>query len=325
MISLRSCSVAAIAACLALPAAALGQAEYPVRAVRIIVPFAAGGPTDITARLVADKLAAQWRQPVIVENRPGAGGNLGADAVAKSAPDGYTVVLGVTGSHAINTSLSKSMPYHPLRDFEAVSQATIFPNAIVVHPAVPVNTLQELIALAKREPGKLSYGSDGNGTASHLGMELLKARGGFNVVHVPYKGSAPMLTDLVSGQLQVGITGLPTVQAYARAGRLKVLAVTTPARSSGAPEVATVAEQGFAGFAAAPWSGFFVPKGTPKPVIEKLAADMIAAMQSPDVKQKMADLGSSMVASRPEEFRAFVAQEIDQWAEAVRISGAQVD
>jgi tripartite-type tricarboxylate transporter receptor subunit TctC len=309
-----------------LPGAAQPQSvAFPAHAVRVIVPFAAGGPTDITARLIAEKLAAKWGQAVVIENRPGAGGNLGSDIVAKSPPDGYTIALGVTGSHAINTSLSKNMPYHPLRDFEAVTQATIFPNAIVVHPGVPANTLPELIALAKREPGRYSYGSDGNGTASHLGMELLKTRAGINIVHVPYKGSAPMLTDLVGGQIQIGITGLPTVQAYARSGKLKVLAVTTAERVAAAPELATVAEQGYAGFSAAPWAGFFVPKGTPKAVVDKLATDMIAAMRSPDVTQRLADLGSSIVASRPDEFRAFVAREIETWAEAVKVSGAQVD
>jgi tripartite-type tricarboxylate transporter receptor subunit TctC len=300
-------------------------AGFPSKPVRMIVPFAPGGPTDIAARVIGEKLSARWSQPVIIDNRPGAGGNVGSDIAAKSAPDGYTVVLGVTGSHAINLSLMKQMPYHPLKDFEPLTQATIFPNAIAVHPDVPAKNLKELIELAKRQPGKLSYGSDGNGTASHLGMELMKSKSGLDMVHVPYKGSAPMLTDLVAGQVQVGITGLPAMQAHANARRIRLLAVTTSSRVPSNPDIPTVAEQGFAGFAAAPWAGFFVPRGTPRPIVDKLAADMIAVMQMPEVRERMAGMGSTIVASRPEEFRAFLEKEIQQWAEAVRISGAKAE
>lgn len=318
--------IAACALTLA-PAIALAQlaGDYPSRPVRLIVPFAPGGPTDIAARLIGEKLGARWNQQIVIDNRPGAGGNLGSDIAAKSAPDGYTMVLGVTGSHAINISLMKQMPYHPLRDFEPVTQATIFPNAIAVHPSLPAKNLKELIDLAKRQPGKLSYGSDGNGTASHLGMELVKSKAGLDMVHVPYKGSAPMLTDLVAGQVQVGITGLPAMQGHAAAGRIRLLAVTTAARVASNPDVPTVAEQGFAGFAAAPWAGFFVPKGTPRAIVEKLAAELIAVMQLPDVRERMAGMGSTLVASRPGEFRAFLEKEIQQWAEAVRVSGAKVE
>lgn len=298
---------------------------FPVRPVRLIVPFAPGGPTDIAARVIGERLAARWGQQVVVDNRPGAGGNVGSDLAAKSAPDGYTMVLGVTGSHAINISLMKQMPYHPLNDFEAVTQATSFPNAIAVHPDVPARSLGELVELARRQPDRLSYGSDGNGTASHLGMELIKSKFELRMVHVPYKGSAPMLADLVGGQVQVGITGLPAMQAHASAGRIRILAVTTPARVASNPDVPTVAEQGFAGFAAAPWSGFFVPRGTPRPIVEKLSADLIAVMRLPEVRDRMAAMGSTIVASRPEEFRAFLEKEIQQWAEAVKISGARVD
>jgi tripartite-type tricarboxylate transporter receptor subunit TctC len=217
------------------------------------------------------------------------------------------------------------MPYHPLKDFEPITQATIFPNANAVHPEVPAKNLKELIELAKRQPGKLSYGSDGSGTASHLGMELVKSKSGADMVHVPYKGSAPMLTDLVTGQVQVGITGLPAMQAHASAGRIRLLAVTTSSRVPSNPDIPTVAEQGFTGFAAAPWAGFFVPKGTPRPVVDKLAADMIAVMQTPEVRERMAGMGSTIVASRPDEFRAFLEKEIQQWAEAVRISGAKAE
>lgn len=309
---------------LAVPLAAQ-TTDFPNKPVRIVVPFPPGGATDITARVVAEKLSVKWGQPVLIENRAGAGGNVGSNLVAKSAADGYNIVLGVTGSHAINVSLFKKMPYHPLSDFEPLTQATIYPNAIVVNPQVPANNLQELIALLKKEPGKLSYGSDGNGTASHLGMEILKSRANVQLIHIPYRGSTPMITDLLGGTLMVGITGLPAVQQHLKAGKLKMIAITTPQRVLGAPDYKTVAEQGFANFNAAPWAGFFAPKGTPKPVVDKLSNDLIEALKQPDVMQKMNELGSTVVGNRPDEFRQFVSRQIEMWAEGVTISGATVD
>lgn len=299
--------------------------DFPNKSVRIVVPFTAGGATDITARLVAEKLSAKWGQAVIIDNKPGAGGNLGSDLVAKSAPDGYNIVLGVTGSHAINTSLFKKMPYHPVTDFEPLTQATIFPNAIVVTPQVPANNLQELIALLKKDPSKYSYGSDGNGTGSHLGMEILKSRAGVQLTHIPYKGSTPMITDLLGGTLTVGITGLPALQQHIKAGKLKLIGLTTAQRSPSYPDYKTVAEQGFPNFNAAPWAGFLAPKGTPKAVVDKLSNDLMEALKQPDVVQKMNELGSSVVASRPDEFRQFLVKQIELWAEGVKISGATVD
>lgn len=299
--------------------------DFPNKSVRIVVPFTAGGATDITARLVGEKLSAKWGQAVIIDNKPGAGGNLGSDLVAKSAPDGYNIVLGVTGSHAINTSLFKKMPYHPVTDFEPLTQATIFPNAIVVNPQVPANNLQELIALLKKDPSKYSYGSDGNGTGSHLGMEILKSRAGVQLTHIPYKGSTPMITDLLGGTLTVGITGLPALQQYIKAGKLKLIGLTTLQRSPSYPDYKTVAEQGFPNFNAAPWAGFLAPKGTPKPVVDKLSNDLIDALKQPDVVLKMNELGSTVVASRPDEFRQFLVKQIEMWSEGVKISGATVD
>ena len=309
---------------LAAPLAAQ-TTDFPNKPVRIVVPFPPGGATDITARVVAEKLSTKWGQPVVIDNKAGAGGNVGSDLVAKSAPDGYNIVLGVTGSHSINISLYKKMPYHPLNDFEPLTQATIYPNAIVVNPQVPANTLPELIALLKKEPGRFSYGSDGNGTASHLGMEILKARANVQLTHIPYKGSTPMITDLLGGTLMVGVTGLPAVQQHLKAGKLKMIAITTPQRAPGAPDYKTVAEQGFANFNAAPWAGFFAPKGTPKPVVDKLALDLADALKQADVAQKMNDLGSTVVGNKPDEFRQFVTRQIEMWAEGVKISGATVD
>ncbi|CAB3719180.1 hypothetical protein LMG3458_03799 [Achromobacter deleyi] len=300
-------------------------AKFPSRPVTLIVPFPAGGATDITARLVAEGLSRKWGQSVIVENRPGAGGNLGSEYVARAKPDGYTLVLGVTGSHGINTSLYKNMRFDPRKDFEPITQATLYPNAIVVGNDVPAKNLTELIALIKKDGNQYSYGSDGNGTASHLGMELLKNQGGFTLAHVPYRGSAPMITDLLGGQIQVGITGLPAVQPYAKSGKLKVIAVTTAQRFPIAPDYPTVAEQGFPGYDAPPWSGFFAPKGTPKPLIDKISADMRAVMADPTAKEKMNAAGSEFTPSTPEEFRAFVDHEVTKWAQAVKISGARID
>ena len=299
--------------------------DFPNKPVRIVVPFPPGGATDITARVVAEKLSTKWGQPVVIDNKAGAGGNVGSDLVAKSAPDGYNIVLGVTGSHSINISLYKKMPYHPLNDFEPLTQATIYPNAIVVNPQVPANNLAELIALLKKEPGKLSYGSDGNGTASHLGMEILKSKANVQLTHIPYRGSTPMITDLLGGTLMVGVTGLPAVQQHLKAGKLKMIAITTPQRAPGAPEYKTVAEQGFANFNAAPWAGFFAPKGTPKPVLDNLATDLADALKQADVVQKMNELGSTVVGNKPGEFRQFVGRQIELWAEGVKISGATVD
>ncbi|GAA5232015.1 tripartite tricarboxylate transporter substrate binding protein [Verticiella sediminum] len=308
------------------PALAASAEDFPQRPVTIVVPFPPGGATDLTARLVGDGLSRKWGQPVVIENRPGAGGNVGSEAVAKAAPDGYTLVLGVTGSHGINVSLYTNMRYHPLESFEPITQATLYPNAIVVNKDVPAENLEQLVALLKTKEGqRYAYGSDGNGTASHLGMELLKNTGGFELIHIPYRGSTPMVTDLLGGQIQVGITGLPAVQSYLKDGQLKLIAVTTGERFSGAPELPTVAEQGFPGFDAPPWSGFFAPKGTPQPIVDKLSTDMREVMSDPELKQKMAAAGSEFTPNSPAEFRTFVEGEIEKWKKAVEISGASVD
>jgi tripartite-type tricarboxylate transporter receptor subunit TctC len=301
------------------------QSNFPHRAVSIVVPFGPGGATDLTARLVAEKLSARWGQPVVVDNRAGAGGNVGSAFVAKAAPDGHTIVLGVTGSHGINISLYPNMPYHPLRDFEALTQATNFPNAIAVHSDVPVQNLRELIALVRSRPGKLSYGSDGNGTASHLGMELVKTEAKVYITHIPYRGGASMLNDLAGKQIEIGITGLPAVLPLAKAGKLRILAITTAERAEVAKDVATVAEQGFPGYVAAPWAGFFAPKGTPTAIVNQLTQDLIWALGQPDVKQRMAAGGSNVVANSSEAFRSFVQRETERWANAVKASGAKLD
>jgi tripartite-type tricarboxylate transporter receptor subunit TctC len=322
---LTACVLGVVATVTATTAKAQDVVPYPTRTVALIVPFAAGGATDITGRLIAEGLSKKWGQPVVVENRPGAGGNLGSEAVMRAAPDGYTLLLGVTGSHSINVSLYKNLRYDPRKDFKTITLATVFPNVIAVNNNVLANNLQELIALAKKGDTHYSYGSDGNGTGSHLGMELLKHRGGFDLTHVPYRGSAPMLIDLMSGEIQVGITGLPAVLPYAKAGKLKILAVTTAERFASAPDYPTVSEQGFPGFAAVPWAGFFAPKNTPDALVNKISFDLREIMSDPVVKQKIAALGNEFAPNTPQQFQKFVEEEIAKWAEAVRISDVTID
>jgi tripartite-type tricarboxylate transporter receptor subunit TctC len=288
------------------------------------VPFPPGGATDAAARLVAVKMSEHWGQPVLVDNRAGAGGNVGSDLVAKSPPDGYTLVMGVTGSHAINTSLYSKMPYDPVANFVAISQVAVVPNVLVVHPSVPAKNLAELVALAKKKPGELNYASLGNGTAAHLGMEMLKSDAGVDITHVPYKGSAPAVSDLIAGQVQMMVDGLPSALPHVKAGKLRAIALTSLRRSPSLPELPTIAET-YPGFYADAWSGLFAPKGTPQPVVDKLSAEVQRILKLPDVREKLAALGAEPVGSRQVEFAAHVKKEIDKWAKVVKTSGAKVD
>ena len=308
----------------ALPASAQMDA-YPAKSIRIVVPFPAGGATDIAARAIADKMGAAWKQAVTVENRAGAGGNVGADYVAKSPADGYTLVMGITGSHAINTSLYAKMPYDPVTDFEPVTQVAVVPNVLVVHPSVPAKTLGDLVDLAKRQPGKFDYASLGSGTAAHLGMELFKTSAGIFMVHIPYRGSAPAVADLIGGQVQVMMDGLPSALPHVKAGRLRALAVTSQKRSPAAPDLPTIAESGYPGFYADAWSGLFAPRGTPKAIVDKLAAETQRILRLPDVRERFAGLGAEPVGSTPAEFAQHVQREIGKWARVVKQSGARVD
>ncbi|KAF1070690.1 tripartite tricarboxylate transporter substrate binding protein [Variovorax sp.] len=308
-----------------LPLVAAAQAGgFPDKAIRIVVPFPPGGATDAAARLVAVKMSEHWGQPVVVDNRAGAGGNVGSDLVAKAPADGYTLVMGVTGSHAINTSLYSKMPYDPVVDFVAISQVAVVPNVLVVHPSVPAKNLAELVALAKKEPGKLNYASLGNGTAAHLGMEMLKAEAGVDITHVPYKGSAPAVSDLLAGQVQMMVDGLPSALPHVKAGKLRAIALTSLRRSPSLPDLPTIAES-YPGFYADAWSGLFAPKGTPQPVVDKLSAEVQRILKLPEVREKLAALGAEPVGSTQAEFAAHVKKEIDKWAKVVKTSGAKVD
>ncbi|AGU47982.1 putative Bug-like extracytoplasmic solute binding receptor, TTT family [Variovorax paradoxus B4] len=308
-----------------LPLVAAAQAgDFPNKAIRIVVPFPPGGATDAAARLVAVKMGEHWGQPVVVDNRAGAGGNVGSDLVAKAPADGYTLVMGVTGSHAINTSLYSKMPYDPVADFVAISQVAVVPNVLVVHPSVPAKNLAELVALAKKEPGKLNYASLGNGTAAHLGMEMLKSEAGVDIAHVPYKGSAPAVSDLLAGQVQMMVDGLPSALPHVKAGKLRAIALTSLRRAPSLPDLPTIAET-YPGFYADAWSGLFAPRGTPQPVVDKLSAEVQRILKLPDVREKLTALGAEPVGSTQAEFAAHVKREIDKWAKVVKTSGAKVD
>lgn len=306
-------------------APALAQGNWaPDRPIRLVVPFAPGGSTDVTARLVAEAIGARLGQPVVVENRPGAGGNIGSEAVARATPDGTTLVMGTSSTHATNVSLYRSLPYQPLRDFAPVSQVAFIPNLLVVHPEVPARDLAALIALAKAQPGRLNFGNAGSGTSQHLSAAMIATKAGIEVTHVAYRGGAPAVTDLIGGKIQAMAAPLVEVVAHVRGGRLRALAVTTARRSSLLPEVPTVAET-IPGFEVALWNGIFAPAGTPPAAVARIAGEIAAVLRTEEMRGKLAEQGSEPVGSTPEAFAAFVAAEIPKWAELVRISGATVE
>jgi tripartite-type tricarboxylate transporter receptor subunit TctC len=313
------------AASAALPSAARAQAAWaPERPVRLIVGFAAGGSTDVTARLVAAALSERLGQPVVVENRPGAGGNIAAEAAARAAPDGHTLLMGVSGILAANPALYRNLPFDPVRDFAPISQIAFIPNVVVVHPDLPAADLAGFVAHAKANAGRVHYGSAGNGTSLHLAGALLAARAGLALVHVPYRGGAPATTDLLSGKIQMLASPLVEVVAHVQAGRLRPLAVTTARRSPLLPDVPTVAET-IPGFEVALWNGLLAPAGTPPPAIARLAAEAAAALRGAELRNKLAEQGSEPAPSTPEEFARFIRAEIPRWTEIVRLSGATAD
>jgi len=304
---------------------AQAQARWvPDKPVRIVVPFAAGGSTDVTARLVGQALAERLGQSVVIDNRGGAGGNIGAEVVARAEPDGTTLLLATSSTNATNAALYKRLSFNPLRDFTPISQIAFVPNLLVVHPDLPVNSIAELVAYAKARPGQLNYGSGGAGTSLHLAAAAFAVRAGLDMVHVPYRGGAPVAADLVSGKLQLSFSPLIEVLQQVRAGKLRALGVTTARRSALLPAIPTISEV-IPGYEVALWNGIMGPAGLPAPVVARLAAELVAIIGSQEMRSRLAEQGSDPVGSTPQEFTAFVAAEQPKWAELVRISGATVD
>jgi len=308
----------------ALPLLAAAD-TYPSKPIRFVVPYPAGGPLDTIARLLGQKVSESVKQPVVVDNKPGAGGNIGADAVAKSPADGYTILMGAVATHAINPTLYASIPYDPVRDFIPVTQVASTPNVLVVNPSVPAASVGEFIAYAKANPGKLNFGSGSTGSAGHLAGELFKTQAGVEMTHVPYKGAAPAMNDLVGGQIQLMFDNLASSLGQVKAGRVRALAVTTARRTSLAPDLPTIAESGLPGFDINTWFGIFVPANTPREVVERLHAQFTRALALPDVKERMLALGAEPVGSRPDEFAAYIRAEGEKYARLIKASGAKAD
>ena len=317
------------AACLAglLSAALAGlapAAEFPERSVRIVVGFSAGGTTDVAARIIAKELSDDLGQSFVVENKPGAGSNIGAESVARAKPDGYTLYM-VAVTSAINQTLYKNLSFDIVKDFSPVALVIKVPNILVVNPSLPVKSVQELVAYLKANPGKVSFASSGSGTSIHMAGELFKIQAGVDAMHVPYKGSAPAVTDLIGGQVHFMFDNMPSAWPHVQAGKLRALAVTTSERSKSAPDLPTMAESGFKDFDVSSWFGLIAPAGTPADVVDKLNAAVQKALDKPEVQKRFTDLGAVWQHTTPAEFGAFIKSEVDQWRTVVQASGAKVD
>jgi tripartite-type tricarboxylate transporter receptor subunit TctC len=313
--------------CITLLALGAGSAlaTYPDRPVRLIVPFPPGGPTDIVARPLAQNLSENLGQQVIVDNRGGAGGNIGAAAVMKSAADGYTLLMGTVGTHAINASLYKKLTFDPVKDFAPVSLVAQAAVVLVVHPSVPAKTLREFIALAKSKPGQITFGSAGSGSPGHLTGELFKDMAGVELVHVPYQGSAPAISDLLGGQIHAMFDPIQATLSHVKAGKLRLLGVSSSKRSSAFPDVPTIAEAGVPGFETTAWWAVFAPAGTPKEIITRLNTEIVKIMRSPDTKERLRQLDIEPIGSTPDQLVAFMKIETAKWSRAVKFSGAIVE
>jgi tripartite-type tricarboxylate transporter receptor subunit TctC len=306
-------------------AAAHAQQNYPTKAIRFIVTFPPGGSSDLIARALAPVLSERLRQQVLVENRPGAGGNIGMEAVARAAPDGYTMGLGAAGALAANVSLYPTLPYDPVKDFAPVSNVAFVPFFLIANPSLPANNLRELVALASAKPGELMLGYGGNGTAMHLSGELFKLMAKVQLVNVPYKGSGPAAVDTVAGQLSLAIVDVASAISQVKAGRLKALAVTTAKRISAAPDVPTFAEAGLPGYEATGWFGVVMPAGTPADIVGRMNAELVAALTRQEIRERVIAAGAEPSPSTPEEFGALIRSEMVKWAEVVKASGAKLD
>jgi len=297
---------------------------WPSRSIRFIVPYPPGGPTDLMARSMSGRLTEALGQAVVVDNRAGAGGNVGAEVAAKSPADGYTLLMGAISTHSINASLYRKLPFDPVKDFVPITQASIIPLVINAHPSLPVLTVKDLIALAKKNPGQLSYGSSGNGGGTHLAGELFKTMTGTDLQHVPYKGLNPATIDVMGGNIPLVFNDLTTaIQPY-KAGRVKILGVSTARRVQQIPEVATIAES-VPGYEAHTWFGVLAPTGTPQIIVDRLSRESMKILQSDEIKKRFAEVGAEPVGGTPQQFAAFMAAETSKWAKVIKASGARVD
>jgi tripartite-type tricarboxylate transporter receptor subunit TctC len=318
----RTCWLALLPA-FAVSTAAMAQG-YPVKPVRVVLPFSPGGAADVPGRIILNKMSTIMGQQFVVENRPGAGATIGAEAVARSAPDGYTLLF-ASNTHVISASLYKKLSYDALQDFAPIMEIGAAPNVLIVHPALPAKTVKELIALAKARPDQIDYASSGNGSSQHLFAALFTAMAGIRMNHIPYKGSAMATTDLVSGQVQVSVPGINNVIQHIKAGRLRALGVTSAKRSRYLPEVPTIAEAGVPGYEATLWLGLLAPKGTPAPIIDRLHGSVLKVLQDPDVQSRVAATGTEIGPTDPEKFAAFLRAEYAKWAKVIQQTGANVN
>jgi tripartite-type tricarboxylate transporter receptor subunit TctC len=320
-------SMLVIAACTtALTAVVAGAADtYPVKPIRLIVPFPPGGPADALARMVGDRLSASLGQSVIVDNRPGAAGNIGMELAAKAAPDGYTLVLAPAGNLTVNPSLYRNVPYDVARDFAPVTVIAAVPNILVVNPAVPAQDLADLIRYAKANPGRLNYSSPGSGSGAHLAGELLKSAAGIDVVHVPYNGIAPAVTAVIAGDVQLMFAGAPSALPQVNGGKLRALAVASPKRIVAAPALPTLDESGLPGFDVTSWYSIVAPAGTPPAVIERLQREIARALDNPDIRAKLAGLGAEPIGNSPAEFAAMIKSETAKWSKIVKDANIKPD
>ena len=315
-----------IAALLFLFAPPLHAADaYPAKPVRFVVTFPPGGPTDTIVRVIGQRLTDAWGHPMILDNRGGAGGIVGTEIVAHAAPDGYSFLVGTAGGMTINPALQPKLPYDPFRDFAAVGMLVNNPQILVAHPGVPAKSLKQLVALAKAKPGQLNFASAGTGTATHLGLELLKITAGFDAVHVPYKGGAPAVTDLVGGQVQLLWVSIPSVLPHVKSGRLRALAVSTAKRSASAPDVPTVAESGYPGFEYSNWNALFAPARTAPDIVKKVNAAVVKILREPDIAQKLSSQGADPAPGSPEDLARYMRSDFERWKKVIGSAGIKPD
>jgi len=313
-----------LAACVSLAATATATAaDFPAKPIRIIVAYTPAGTTDILARAIGHKMTERWGQPVIVENRPGANGNIGTEIAARATPDGYTLLMATAATHGINNTLYRKLSWDAVRDFAPISLVAIVPNLLVVNNALPVKNVKELIAYAKANPGKLNFGSPGNGATAHLSMELLQSMTGTKMMHIPYKGSAGVLADVMAGQISLSMDNMPVYLPQAKAGKIRALAVSSDQRSPAAPELPTVAET-VTGFSAASWFGLAAPRGTPKAIVDRLSAETARILKLPDVNERLSGLGAQPVGGTPAEFAAFIQSETVKWAKVIKDANVEL-